>query len=587
VPLTHGNFAALSRLVTSPRTRTWVFLAVAALVTAIAAALTFRRAITPWSTLPDSDYWGNISGIVTESGVRLGLDTLLRHNNEHIVVIPKLVYAANYLVTSGSNTGLIVYSLAVGIAITALLLFLARKLLIDMPWRLLLCALLFPLVMFSAKLTHSYFLGMSGSIWLTADLFVILSAAALARAVTVESSSWLLLSLLAALIGVLAYSTAIYMLIVLVIVCAAKLLRPKLPGPSSRPVLLGIAMIALLVLGLGAAFRNAPKAKPDFAFDIIGLVEFVLIYLGNAFTTGPMRLVAGLVILGAGVASIWRLAAERRIKETLLWVVLFFFAPFNALMTGIGRLGYGVKIAATSRYQSVTAITLIAMIVLVLAALPKTASSRRERLWRNVAFGTLLACAAIIAIDRSYVANYTARNERKVVAEIAMRQGIEGSQHLKAATPAFGQLDRALPVLRAAKHAPFHWRSRCEGMLGQTIAEPAGPVVGRIETSSAYKVSHGDGRALELSGFAQRNGVTAECIVLVDGTHTAIGAGAPIVKRPDVEQAAGSSLCLAGWKGVAAAPKAMPVCALALFPGEDELRPLDGCQTVGDIPATR
>ena len=204
-------------------------------------------------------------------------------------------------------------------------------------------------------------------------------------------------------------------------------------------------MAALLVLGLGAAFRNAPKAKPDFAFDIVGLVEFVLIYLGNAFTTGPMRLVAGLVILGAGVASIWRLAAERRIKETLLWVILFFFAPFNALMTGIGRLGYGVKIAATSRYQSVTAITLIAMIVLVLAALPKTASSRREILWRNVAFGTLLACAAIIAIDRSYVANYTARNERKVVAEIAMRQGIEGSQHLKAATPAFGQLGPCPP----------------------------------------------------------------------------------------------------------------------------------------------
>ncbi len=88
-------------------------------------------------------------------------------------------------------------------------------------------------------------------------------------------------------------------------------------------------------------------------------------------------------MLGAGVASIWRLAAERRIKDTLLWVILFFFAPFNALMTGIGRLGYGVKIAATSRYQSVTAITLIATIVLVLAALPKTASSRREILLRT------------------------------------------------------------------------------------------------------------------------------------------------------------------------------------------------------------
>jgi hypothetical protein len=97
----------------------------------------------------------------------------------------------------------------------------------------------------------------------------------------------------------------------------------------------------------------------------------------------------------------------------------------------------------------------------------------------------------------------------------------------------------------------------------------------------------GHGQALELSGFAQRNGVAAECIVLVDGSRTAIGAGAPVVKRPDVEQAAGRSLCLAGWKGVASASKAMPVCAFALFPGEDGLRPLDGCQTINDGPATR
>jgi hypothetical protein len=239
-------------------------------------------------------------------------------------------------------------------------------------------------------------------------------------------------------------------------------------------------------------------------------------------------------------------------------------------MTGIGRLGYGVKIAATSRYQSVTAITLIAMIVLVLASLPRTALSRREIVWRNVAFGALLVCAAILAIDRSYVGNYTARNERKVVAEIAMRQGIEGSQHLKAVTPAFGQLDRALPVLRAARHAPFHWRSRCENMLGKTISAPPGPAVGRIEKFSVYKVVHGGDRALELSGFAERNGVMPECIVLIDGTRTAIGAGAPVVS---------------GWKGVASVPKTMPVCALALFPDEDALLSLDGCQTAGESPA--
>ncbi|MGH6824534.1 hypothetical protein [Methyloceanibacter sp.] len=549
-------------------------------MTAIAAGLTFRRAITPWSTLPDSDYWGNISGLITESGVRLTIANLFRHNNEHIVVIPKLIYAANYLATSGSNTGLIVYSLAVGIACTALLLVLARELLLDTPWRLLLCALLFPLAMFSAKLTHSYFLGMSGTIWLTADLFVIVSAAALARAVASESAPWLLVSLFAGVLGVLAYSTAIYMLIVLVIFCVAKLLRAQLPGPGSRPLLLGTAAAALFVLGFGAAFRNAPKAKPDLAFNLVGLVEFVLIYLGNALTTGPLRLVAGLVILAAGAASIWRLAAEQRLKETFLWVILFFFAPFNALMTGIARLGYGVKIAATSRYQSVTAITLIATIVLVLAALPKSASSRRDVVWRNVTFGVLLVCAALIALDRSYVVNYTARNERKAVAEIALRQGIEGNQHLKSVTPASNQLKRSMQMLRAARHAPFHWRSRCEEALGQHIAAPARSAAGRIETISAYKMSRGDGRALELSGWAERDGVAAECIILVDGTDTAIGAAALVTRRPDVEQAAARYLGLVGWRGVAAVPASSPVCAFALFPRESEPAPLTDCQAV-------
>ena len=138
-----------------------------------------------------------------------------------------------------------------------------------------------------------------------------LSAASLARAVSSGSACWLLLSLLAALLGVLAYSTGIYMLIVLVVFCLAKLLRPQLPGPNSRPALLGAMSVALLVLGLGVAFRNAPKAKPDFAFDILGLAQFALIYLGNAFTTGPIRLIAGALILAAGIASIWRLASER------------------------------------------------------------------------------------------------------------------------------------------------------------------------------------------------------------------------------------------------------------------------------------
>src|SRR4029079_13679810 len=230
---------------------TRVSITTAIVIIATSVGLTFRRATTPWSSLPDADYWGNVSGLITKTGLRLDLSELFRHNNEHIVPIPKLIYAANYLATSGSNTGLIVYSLAVGSACALLLLLLARNILAETPWRYLLCAVLLPLAMFSAKLTHSYFLGMSGTLWLTADLFVILSAAALARAIAPDRPGFLIGALILGVLGVLAYSTAIYMLLAILLYCLVKLFKPELPGPRSRLLLGSCTAIIVAVLAFG------------------------------------------------------------------------------------------------------------------------------------------------------------------------------------------------------------------------------------------------------------------------------------------------------------------------------------------------
>jgi hypothetical protein len=169
------------------------------------------------------------------------------------------------------------------------------------------------------------------------------------------------------------------------------------------------------------------------------------------------------------------------------------------------------------------------------------------------------------------------RNETKVIAEIAMRQGIQGNHLIKAATPAIGQLDRVLPAPRATGHAPFHWRSRCEEQLGQRLAEGTRRVAGSIETVSTYAISHAAGRAIELSGWAERDGATAECIAIVDGDRMAIGSGASIKRRPDLDPAKKRHLGRVGWKAVATLPASLPVCALALFPGETEWAPLGNC----------
>ena len=545
--------------------------ALAAISVSLSVALMFVRATTPWARLPDNDYWDNISGVITETGVRLTLSDLLRHNNEHIVFIPKLLYAANYLASSGSNIGLIAYSIAVGGLCSVLLLFMARDLLVDAPLRFALCALLFPLVMLSSKLTHNYFMGMSGAIWLTADLFVILSAAALARAVSTKSSLWLLMSLIAALLGALSYSTAIYMLVVLLFCSLALLFVPRFGVAISKPMLIGASLVIAFVLVIFFAYRTHPPAHPALVFDPVRLAYYVLVYIGSALPLPPiLYVVGGLALLSVGAMSIFALVARGRNKEILFWILLFLFAPFNAFMTGVGRAGYGMATAESSRYQSVASLTVIATIVLVVKALPEGEVSRPIAVIRRAILIGLLFGAPLIVVNPINLNRYSARNERKAIAEVALRLQVQGEQHLRAATPAIQQLDRLLPTLRTAHHVPFDWSSRCEKLMDQHIGEAVGRVIGVLQTVSTYEISHGRGRAIELSGRAELHGEAPDCVIIVDGYRTVIGAGVFIphafVVEPSVE-----------WRAVALLPRNKPVCALAVFSRTDQLVPISSC----------
>ena len=553
----------------------------AGVTTVLGAGLTFRRATTPWSVLPDNDYWGNIRGLITERGLAISLDELFRHNNEHIIAIPKIVYAANYLLTSGSNIGLIIYSLVVGAACAILLLALARDVLRDTPARWALCGVLFPLAMFSAKLSHSYYFGMSGTIWLTADLFVILSAGAMANAAKTQSIAWLLASLVAALLGVLAYSTVIYSLLVLLAFCLVFLIVPRLRGRFPWPVLIGCLCILVAVLAVWLAYRPHPRTHPALDFDPIGLAAFVLTYLGGSISNGYWQPLFGLVILGAGVLAIRHLLAQQRNYDILLWVALFFFAPFNGLMTGIGRMGFGIIAAMSSRYQSVTVISLIAAIVLVLAALPKEPVSRRDFRIRFAGIAALLLMATFFVTNSKSIKHYAKRLEHKPMAEIALRLDLAGDQHLKAATKAMGQMRRVLPVLRAAHHVPYNTTSRCEDVIGQHLPAVSAAPAGAIENVATYRVPQGTRTAIELSGWAVQAGEPLECIAVVDGNGIVIGAGVAATMRND--PATQRSLRI-GWTAVAGEPGRWPVCAFALFPGSSAWLPLADCQDERSAP---
>ena len=559
--------------------------AIFAVAVTLLAATTFMRATTPWSVLPDADYWANIFGLITQGGVELNLGALFRHNNEHLVVIPKLIYIANYLATSGSNIGLISYSIFAGGLCAALLLIFAHDLFRDAPWRLVLCAVLFPIVMFSAKLTHSYFYGMSGTIWLTADLFVIASAAALARAAATGRASWLYLSLAAAMLGILSYSTAIYLLLVLMVFSAAYLAIPSLRDELPRTPLVATLFASSALLATVVAYAaHGSTSRPSSEFNSLQLIDFLLIYIGGALAAGPWRGPAGVLILAAGATAITVLVRQGRGRETLLWSILYLFAPFNALMSGFGRLGtLGLNAAGASRYQSVTAISLIATSVLVLAALPNSSVPLRAAIVRAMGFLALICIGIIILVDRSFLRSYTARNANKAIAEIALRQGIEDIGSIQAATPAVGELTRMLLPLRAARHVPFHRQTRCEDWIGKT-APPNGPANGGIEAVSLYRTL-GSQEALALSGWAVEGGIGAECIAVADGDGMVIGAGASAFRRADLKSVERRPSARIGWKAVARLPRGQKICAYALFPGTDTLAKLPTCHDVAGSDA--
>ena len=104
-------------------------------------------------------------------------------------------------------------------------------------------------------------------------------------------------------------------------------------------------------------------------------------------------------------------------------------------------------------------------------------------------------------------------------------------------------------------------------MIGTRLPEASGLATGTVESLSGYPVWHGNARALELTGWAEQGGSEADCIVIVDGNRTVIGAGASVLERPDIERAEGAAIArldrLEGGGHHTAVDAALRACALS------------------------
>ncbi len=131
---------------------------------------------------------------------------------------------------------------------------------------------------------------------------------------------------------------------------------------------------------------------------------YVLLYLGGLLTeigrTDGMSLATGgaglLLFLGCGLRTVWK-ADAGRLRAALFFLFLGCYAIGCALVTGIGRSGFGVEQASSSRYTTISMLLWIAVLFFLFEALARNPL----QLWKQkaaAAFAAILLCCCFVLV---------------------------------------------------------------------------------------------------------------------------------------------------------------------------------------------
>jgi len=155
-----------------------------------------------------------------------------------------------------------------------------------------------------------------------------------------------------------------------------------------------VAVGGSLSLYVFSQFTTQENARA-FLQDPLALFQYCLTYLGSPVVHGSQ---AGALVAGAlGLLVVAVLALKTRPLQTIAFpVVLALFSIAAALMTGIGRLDYGLEQALASRYISFSTPLWIALVSLLGLHVPSPSS----RAWRrSVAPCGLVAVWLLVALS--------------------------------------------------------------------------------------------------------------------------------------------------------------------------------------------
>ncbi len=466
------------------------------------------------------DYWYVLIRLTHPDG-SFHLGGIFTPQNEHPLVIPSLLYWADAKLADGDNR-VLGYAVVVIAAATVLLMRAALPKTLPPVARAGLVVGASALV-FSLQGLHMFVRSMSGSAWLTANLFVV--AALLLAARRKWPAAWAV-----GFLATASYGTAFALWPALALFAALhkERWRTRLIPLGIGGVLIGIWYILKPHVWVGGAPANDIGSLLFTFLTVVGKM-WTADNAGWAVTAGALMLVLYAVLTTNKTA---------RDPSLRFWWALATYGILACGMIATARVDFGVNFGLTSRYSSLAVIVSIPLLVLLSAVLYKGVRRNAQKI------AIVVVAIGVVGFTLGLPTAALLRNEIKAhpLEAIAMAAGYGDA--LGPVLPTEASLQPDLDVLA---HYPRNgtFSLGCGGPeLGSTIdladaselpppgtRSPKSPT-GRIEAVEPA------GEADLITGWATGGlgeGVDqVRCTVVVDGDGKIVGAGVSHLTRPDV-----------------------------------------------------
>jgi hypothetical protein len=482
-------------------------------------AMVFEVSSSP--RLQQLDYWTVLQRITQWDGNFRWAGVWGLHN-EHPLIVPSFFYWVDARFFDGDNRILGYLAVVIAAATVLLLRYALPRILPDVLRAGLVVAA--SALTFSLHGLHNFALGMSGTAWLTANLFVVT-----ALIFAMKRQWWLAWA--AALVACMSYGTGF------VVWPALLLIAVLLKEPLWRrlvPIGLGIVVIAEWI-----------HLLPDFAHDRISendsvgtmLYGFVTL-IGHLWTgtSGDFAILAGGAILfGYVVLLTVPFARSRRLW---FWWALALYGVLACAEIAAARVDFGTDVGLASRYTSLSVLASLPLLVI--------ATTVAFRKWPR--YGTRFTMAVIVlglvgfTIGTPSTAPVRAGFKDEELQAIAIRAQLD--HRFWYGIP---RTDRLAPRLKALGHYPFtdDFTLGCGGPeLGSRLdmdemRPMTKPEEGQERPTGAVDEYEMHGDSVLVRGWAAGGRSDVRCVLIVDAKGKVTGGGQYHLPRPDVESLLG------------------------------------------------